>query len=81
MDMTKFKEMQKSDVSLHAMWLKAKQKAKRNDSSAMIYFMRSSKVDEPGLLVLPEKLRDEVLYLVHDRLMAGHLGIIKTASQ
>ena len=27
---------------------------------------------------MPEKLRDEVLYLAHDRLISGHMGISKT---
>ena len=61
MDMTKFKEMQESDSSLRALRMKAKQ----NDScyciSNDLLYERSSEVDDPGLLVLPEKLRDEDL--------------------
>ena len=48
-------------------------------ASAMFY--RSRKVDDPGLLLLPEKLRDEVLYLAHDRLISGHMGISKIISR
>ena len=42
---------------------------------------RTTLVVDPGLLLLSEKLRDEVLYLEHDRLMAGYLGITKTVSR
>ena len=56
-------------------------KTKRNDSryriSNDLLYERSRKVDDPGLLLLPEKLRDEVLYLAHDRLISGHLGYQK----
>ena len=59
--------------------------AKQNNSGYCIsndlLYERSSKVDEPGLLVLSEKLIDDILYFAHDRLMAGHLGITKTASR
>ena len=53
--------------------------AKQNDfryciSHGLLY-ERSSKVGDPGLLLLPDKMRDEMLYLAHDRLMAVHLGI------
>ena len=30
-------------------------------------------VDDPGLLLIPEKLRDDVLYLAHDRFITGHI--------
>ena len=30
---------------------------------------------------MPEKLRDEVLYLAHARLISGHMGISKTISR
>ena len=45
-------------------------------ASAMIYVTReAAKVDDPGLLLLPENLTDEVLYLAHDRVVSGHIGI------
>ena len=54
-------------------------KAKQNDSryciSNALHYDRSSKVDDLRILLLPEKLRDEVLYLAHDRLTSGHMGI------
>ena len=59
-------------------------KAKQNDSryciSNELLYVKSRKVDDPGLLLLPEKLRDEVFYLVHDRLISDHMGISKTIS-
>ena len=71
MDMTKFKRMQASYVYWQVLWSKAKQ----NDYPYYIIndllYERSSNVDEPGLLVLPAKLREEVLYLAHDRLTGG----------
>ena len=75
MDMTKFKEMQESDSSLHALWMKAKQNDSRHCIRNDLLYERSRKVDDPGLLLLPEKLRDEVVYLAHDRLILGHMGI------
>ena len=60
-------------------------KAKQSDSRYFIgndlLYERSTKVNDPGLLLLPEKLRDEVLYLAHDRLSSGHIGISKTISR
>ena len=60
-------------------------KAKQNDSryciSNYLLYERSRKVDDPGLLLMPEKLRVEVLYLAHDRLISGHMGISKTISR
>ena len=65
--------MLQSVGSLQALWLKVKQNNYRYRISNDFLYERSSKVDDPGLLVLPEKLRDEVLYLAHVHLMAGHL--------
>ena len=76
--MTKFKEMQESDSSLHALWMNAKQNNPRYCISNYLLFERSSKVDDPRLLLLPENLRDELLYLAHGRL---HMGISKTISR
>ena len=53
-DMTKLKEMQESTVSLQALWSKAKQNDSRYCISNDLLYERSSKVGEPGLLVLPE---------------------------
>ena len=58
-DMTKFKEMQESDSFLHALWLKAKQNDSHYCISNDLLDERSSVVDDPGLLALPENLRDE----------------------
>ena len=81
MDMTKFKDMKESDSSLHALWMKSKQNDLRYCISNDLLYERSRKVDDPGLLLLPEKLRVEVLYLAHDRLISGHKGISKTISR
>ena len=81
MDMTKFKEMQESDSSLPALWMNAKQNDSCDWISNYLLYERSSKVDDPGLLLLSEKLRDEVLYLALDRLTSGHMGISKTISR
>ena len=59
MDMTKFKEIQESDSFVHALWLKTKQNDLRYCISNDLLDERSSVVDDPGLLVLPENLRDE----------------------
>ena len=61
MDMTKFKEMQESDSSLHTLWMKAKQNDLRYCISNDLLYKRSSVVDDPGLLVLPANLRDDDL--------------------
>ena len=45
MDVTKFKEMQESDSSLHALWLKAKQNDSRYCISNDLLYERSRKVD------------------------------------
>ena len=81
MDMTKFKEMEEADSSLHALWMNAKQNDSRYCISNDLLYEKSRKVDDPGLLLLPEKLRDEVLYLAHNRLISGHMGISKTISR
>ena len=47
MDMTKFKEMQESDSSLHALWMNAKQNDSRNCISNDLLYERSRKVDNP----------------------------------
>ena len=73
--------MQESDSCLHALWLKAKQYDSRYCISNDLPYERSRKVDDPGLLLLSEKLRDEVLYLALDRLTSGHMGISKTISR
>ena len=57
-DMTKFKEMQQSDSSLHVLWLKAKQNDSRYCISNDSLDERSSVDDDQGLLVQPENLRD-----------------------
>ena len=57
--MTKFKEMQEPDSSLHALWLKVKQNDSRYCISNDLLDERSSVVDDPGLLALPGNLRDE----------------------
>ena len=77
MDMTKLKEMQESDSFLHDLWMKTKQIDSRYCISNELLYDRSSKVDDPVILLLPEILRDEVLYLAHDRLISGHMGIKK----
>ena len=59
MDMTKFKEMQESDRSLHALWMEANQNDSRYCISNDLLDKRSSVVDDPGLLVPRENLRDE----------------------
>ena len=79
--MTKFKEMQESDSSLHALWMKAKQNDSRYCIGNDLLYERSGKVDDPRLLFMTEKLRDEVLYLAHDHLISGHMGISKTNSR
>ena len=56
MDMTKFKQMQESDSSLQTMWLRAKQNDSRYCISNELIYQRRRKVDDPGLLLLPEKL-------------------------
>ena len=53
--------MQESDSSLHALWMKAKQNDSRYCISNDLLYERSSEVDDPGLLVQPENLRDEDL--------------------
>ena len=57
------------------MWPKAKQKDSRYCIGNELLYETKSKVGDPGLLLLPEKLRDEMLYLAHDRLISGHMGI------
>ena len=47
-DMTKFKEMQESDSSLHALWMKAKQNDSRYCITNDLLDKRSSIVDDPG---------------------------------
>ena len=81
MNITKFKEMQESDSSLHCLWMNAKQNDSRYCISNDLLYERSRKVDDPGLVLLPEKLRDEVLYSAHDRLISGHMRISKTISR
>ena len=71
-DMTKFKKIQESDSPLHALWMKANS---RYCISNDILYEISRKVDDPGLLLLAEKLRNEALYLAHDRLISGYMGI------
>ena len=78
--MTKFKRMQESDSSLQTMWSKAKQNDSRYCISNELY-ERSSKVDDSELLLLSEKLRDELLYLAHDCLISGNMTISKTISR
>ena len=55
--------------------------SKQNDSryciSNGLLYEKISKVDDLGLLLIPEKLRDEVVHFAHDCVMAGHLGISK----
>ena len=63
------------------MWSKAKLNYSRYCISNELLYETSSKVDDPGLLSLREKLRDEVLCLAHDRLISGHMGISKTISR
>ena len=46
MDMTKFKEMQDSDSSLHALWMKSKQNDSRYCMSNDLLYERSRKVDD-----------------------------------
>ena len=58
MNMTKLKEMKESDSSLHALWMKAMQNDSRYCLSNDLLDERSSVVDDPGLLVLPDNLRD-----------------------
>ena len=53
--------MQESDSSLNALWLKAKQNDSRYCISNDLLYERSRKVDDPGLLALPENLRHEDL--------------------
>ena len=65
------------DGSLQTMWSNAKQNESRYCINNGLLYEKSRKVDDRGLLLLSENLRDEVLYLVHNRLMAGHLGISK----
>ena len=48
MDMTKFKEMQESYSSLHALWMKAKQNDSRYCISNYLLYERISKIDDPG---------------------------------
>ena len=59
--------------------------AKQNDPrfciSNDLLYERSRKVDDPGLLLLQEKLIDEVLYLAHDPLISGHMEISKRISR
>ena len=78
MDITKFKEMQESDSSLHALRMKSKQNDSRDCISNDLLYERSKKVDDPGLLLMPKKLRNEVLYLAHDRLISSYMGVSKT---
>ena len=59
MDVIKLKEMQESDSSFHALWLKAKQNNSRYCISNDLLYERSRKVADPGLLALPENLRGE----------------------
>ena len=59
MDVTKFKEMQELDSSLHALWFKAMQNDSRYCIINDLLDERKSVVDDPGLLELPENLRDE----------------------
>ena len=58
MDMTIFKEMQESNSSLHVLWMNAKQNDLRYCISNYLLYERISKVDDPGLLLLPEKLSE-----------------------
>ena len=51
--------MQESDSSLHALWLKSKQSDSCYCISNDLVDERSSVVDDPGLLALPENLRHE----------------------
>ena len=81
MNMTKFKEMQEADSSLQTMWLIAKKNDSNYCISNELLYERRSKVDDPGLYLLAEKLRDEVLYLAHDRLISVHMGISITISR
>ena len=76
-DMIQFKQMQESDCSLQTMWSKAKENDSRYCISNELLYERSGKVDDPGLLLLSQKQRNEVLYLAHDRLIFGHMGISK----
>ena len=46
MDITKFKEMQESDSSLHALWMKSKQNDSRYCISNDLLYERSRKVDD-----------------------------------
>ena len=63
------------------MWMKAKQNDSRYCISDDLLYECSRKVGDTGLLLLPEKLRDEVLYLAHDRLSSGHMGYQKRISR
>ena len=65
MDMTKIKEIQQSDSSLQTLWLKAKKSDFRYCITNELLYDISSKVNDPGLLLLSEKLSDEVLYLAY----------------
>ena len=73
--MVKFKQPQESAGSLQIIWSKAEQNDSRYCISNELLYERSSIVEDPGLLFLPEKLRDEVLYLAHDRHISGHMVI------
>ena len=61
MDMTKLKVMQELDSYLHTLRMKAKQNDARYCISNDLLCGRNRKVDNPGLLLLHEKLRDEDL--------------------
>ena len=70
--------MQESDSTLQALWMNVKQNDSRYCiSNDLLYKKRSSTVYDPGLLLLPEKWRDEVLYLAHDSVISGHMWISK----
>ena len=47
MDMTKFKEMQESDSSLHALWIKTTRNDSRYCISNDLLYERSRKIDDP----------------------------------
>ena len=51
--------MQELESSLHALWMKAKQNVSRYFISNDLLDQRSSVVDDPRLLAVPENLRDE----------------------
>ena len=61
MDMTKFKEMQELDSSLHALLMNTKWNNSRYCISNDLPCERRRNLDNPGLLLLPEKLRDKDL--------------------